>query len=67
MKFGVIVFPGSNCDHDMIYVLRNIMEQQVIELWHKDTNLQGADAIILPGGFLTGIIFVPGQSPGIRL
>lgn len=54
MKFGVIVFPGSNCDHDMIYVLRNIMEQQVIELWHKDTNLQGADAIILPGGFSYG-------------
>ncbi|KPK88204.1 MAG: phosphoribosylformylglycinamidine synthase [Bacteroides sp. SM23_62_1] len=54
MKFGVIIFPGSNCDHDMIYVLRNIMEQQVVELWHKDTDLQGIGAIILPGGFSYG-------------
>lgn len=54
MKFGVIIFPGSNCDHDMIYVLRNIMEQEVVELWHKDTSLQGASAIILPGGFSYG-------------
>ncbi len=54
MKFGIIIFPGSNCDHDMIYVLRNIMEQQVVELWHKDTNLQGVDAVILPGGFTYG-------------
>jgi len=54
MKFGVVIFPGSNCDHDMIYVLRDIMEQEVIELWHKDTDLQGADAIVLPGGFSYG-------------
>ena len=54
MKFGVIIFPGSNCDHDMIYVLRNIMEQKVVELWHKDTDLQGVDAVILPGGFSYG-------------
>lgn len=54
MKFGVVIFPGSNCDHDMIYVLRNIMEQQVVELWHKDTNLQGVEAVILPGGFTYG-------------
>jgi len=54
MKFGVIIFPGSNCDHDMIYVLRNIMGQQVVELWHKNTNLQGVEAVILPGGFTYG-------------
>lgn len=54
MKFGVVVFPGSNCDQDMVYVLRNIMEQEVVELWHKDTNLQGVDAIVLPGGFSYG-------------
>ena len=54
MKIGVVVFPGSNCDHDMIYVLRNIMEQNVVELWHKDTDLQGVRAIILPGGFSYG-------------
>lgn len=54
MKFGVVVFPGSNCDHDMIYVLRDLMEQEVIELWHKETDLQGVDAIMLPGGFSYG-------------
>jgi phosphoribosylformylglycinamidine synthase subunit PurQ / glutaminase len=54
MKFGVVVFPGSNCDHDMIYVLREIMEQNVVELWHKDTNLKNVDAVILPGGFSYG-------------
>jgi phosphoribosylformylglycinamidine synthase I len=54
MKFGVIIFPGSNCDHDIIYVLREIMEQQVIELWHKTRNLQNVDTIVLPGGFSYG-------------
>lgn len=54
MKFGVVIFPGSNCDKDMIYVLRHIMEHDVIELWHKNTDLQGVDAIILPGGFSYG-------------
>jgi phosphoribosylformylglycinamidine synthase I len=54
MRFGVVIFPGSNCDHDMIYVLRNILEQEVIELWHKDTDLKGATGIILPGGFTYG-------------
>ena len=54
MKFGVDRFPGSNCDHDMIYVLRNIEKQEVVPLWHKDTDLQGCDAIVLPGGFSYG-------------
>jgi phosphoribosylformylglycinamidine synthase len=54
MKFGVVIYPGSNCDHDMIYVLRDIMEQEVRELWHKDTDLQRVDAVILPGGFSYG-------------
>lgn len=54
MKFGVIVFPGSNCDQDMIYVLRNIMKQEVVELWHKDHDLQGCDFVVLPGGFSYG-------------
>ncbi len=53
-KFGVVVFPGSNCDQDMIYALRNGMGQEVVELWHKDTDLQGCDFIILPGGFSYG-------------
>lgn len=54
MKFGVVIFPGSNCDQDMIYVLKNIMEQEVVELWHKDTDLQGVDVVVLPGGFSYG-------------
>jgi phosphoribosylformylglycinamidine synthase len=54
MKFGVIVFPGSNCDQDMIYVLRNIMKQEVVELWHKDHDLKGCDFVVLPGGFSYG-------------
>ena len=54
MKIGVVIYPGSNCDHDMIYVLRDLMEQEVKELWHKDTGLQGVNAIILPGGFSYG-------------
>lgn len=54
MKFGVVVFPGSNCDQDMIYVLDKIMGQEVVELWHKDTDLKGVDVVVLPGGFSYG-------------
>ena len=54
MKFGVVVFPGSNCDRDMIYVLDKIMKQEVVTLWHKDHDLQNSDFIILPGGFSYG-------------
>lgn len=53
-KFGVVVFPGSNCDHDMIYALESILHQKVVSLWHKTTDLQGCDSIILPGGFSFG-------------
>lgn len=54
MKFGVVIFPGSNCDHDILYVIKNILKQEVVKLWHKDTDLQGCDFIILPGGFSYG-------------
>lgn len=54
MKFGVVIFPGSNCDHDIIYVLKKIMRQEVVKLWHKDISLQGCDFIVLPGGFSYG-------------
>lgn len=54
MKFGVITFPGSNCNQDMIYVLKDLMGQEVIELWHKDANLHGVDFVVLPGGFSYG-------------
>lgn len=54
MKFGVVIFPGSNCDEDIIYVLEKVLGQQVVRLWHKDHDLQGAEFIILPGGFSFG-------------
>ncbi len=54
MKFGVVVFPGSNCDADTVYILENILGQQVVRLWHKDHDLQDVDFIILPGGFSFG-------------
>ena len=54
MKFGVVVFPGSNCDQDMIYVLESLLNQEVVSLWHKDTDLHSCDFIILPGGFSYG-------------
>jgi phosphoribosylformylglycinamidine synthase I len=54
MKFGVVIFPGSNCDEDIIYVLEQIMGQEVVRLWHKDHNLQGVDFVVLPGGFSFG-------------
>lgn len=54
MKFGVVVFPGSNCDRDMQYVLGSVMGQQVEMLWHKEHSLRGCDFIVLPGGFSYG-------------
>ena len=54
MKFGVVTFPGSNCDQDMIYVLKDILGQKVETLWHKEKNLKGVDMVILPGGFSYG-------------
>jgi phosphoribosylformylglycinamidine (FGAM) synthase-like amidotransferase family enzyme len=57
MKFGVVIFPGSNCDRDMIGALRNDLGQEVIELWHKDNDLSNFsedDCIVLPGGFSYG-------------
>jgi phosphoribosylformylglycinamidine synthase subunit PurQ / glutaminase len=53
-KFGVVVFPGSNCDHDAYYVLSKVLEYDVKFLWHKDDELNGFDVIILPGGFSYG-------------
>ena len=50
MKFGVVVFPGSNCDEDMVYVLKDILKQETVKLWHKQTSLVGCTHIILPGG-----------------
>jgi phosphoribosylformylglycinamidine synthase len=54
MKFGVVVFPGSNCDHDAYHAARHVLGQDAEFLWHKDTSLAGADVVILPGGFAHG-------------
>lgn len=54
MKFGVIIFPGSNCDEDLIYTFETILGQEVERLWHKDKDLKGVDFVLVPGGFSYG-------------
>jgi phosphoribosylformylglycinamidine synthase subunit PurQ / glutaminase len=54
VKFGVVQFPGSNCDRDAYDVLRDVLGQPTVMLWHKDHDLQGVDGIVLPGGFSYG-------------
>jgi phosphoribosylformylglycinamidine synthase len=54
MKFGVVVLPGSNCDHDAVHVTRDVLGAEVELLWHKETDLRGADCVIVPGGFAYG-------------
>ena len=54
MKCGVVTFPGSNCNHDMIYALEKTLEQEVVELWHKDQDTKNCELIVLPGGFSYG-------------
>jgi len=54
MKFGVVQFPGSNCDFDTFHVLSKVMKRPTVMLWHKDHDLQGVDCVVLPGGFSYG-------------
>ena len=54
MKFAVIVFPGSNCDHDAYHAAKHVLGQDAEFIWHKETSLEGADVVILPGGFSHG-------------
>lgn len=54
MKFGVVIFPGSNCDYDTFFVLKNGLRQETVFLWHKDHDLRGVDCVVLPGGFSYG-------------
>ncbi|MFH1645103.1 MAG: phosphoribosylformylglycinamidine synthase subunit PurQ [Candidatus Omnitrophota bacterium] len=54
MRFGVIVFPGSNCDQDCFYVVKDVLKERVKYIWHQETDLSGLDCIILPGGFSYG-------------
>jgi phosphoribosylformylglycinamidine synthase subunit PurQ / glutaminase len=54
MKFAVVVFPGSNCDHDAYHVAKDVLGQDAEMVWHKETSLAGADVVVLPGGFAHG-------------
>jgi phosphoribosylformylglycinamidine synthase subunit PurQ / glutaminase len=54
MKFGVLVFPGSNCDHDAFWTLQHVAKQPATMLWHESHDLEGCDAIVVPGGFAYG-------------
>jgi phosphoribosylformylglycinamidine synthase len=54
MKFAIVVFPGSNCDHDAYHAVRHVLGRQAEYVWHKDEGLKGADVVILPGGFSHG-------------
>jgi phosphoribosylformylglycinamidine synthase I len=54
MKFGVVVFPGSNCDHDAYHVISKVIGQPVDFIWHRDSSLEGYDCVVLPGGFSYG-------------
>jgi phosphoribosylformylglycinamidine synthase subunit PurQ / glutaminase len=54
MKFGVVLLPGSNCDHDALHVAKDVLGAEAEPLWHKDTDLKGADCVIVPGGFAYG-------------
>jgi phosphoribosylformylglycinamidine synthase subunit PurQ / glutaminase len=54
MKFGIVLLPGSNCDHDALHVARDVLGAEAELLWHKDTDLKGADCVIIPGGFAYG-------------
>lgn len=54
MKFGIVTFPGSNCDYDAFHAVTEQLSEQAVYLWHKDRDLQGCDVIVLPGGFSYG-------------
>jgi phosphoribosylformylglycinamidine synthase I len=54
MRFGIVILPGSNCDHDALHVAETILGAEAVTLWHKDTDLKGSDCIIIPGGFAYG-------------
>jgi phosphoribosylformylglycinamidine synthase subunit PurQ / glutaminase len=54
MKFGIIVFPGSNCDRDVVYVTRDLLGQPTQTIWHEETDLHDVDVVVIPGGFSYG-------------
>ncbi len=66
MKFAVVVFPGSNCDHDAYHAAKHVLGQEAEFVWHKETSLKGADVVILPGGFSHGDYCAPAPSRASR-
>lgn len=54
MKVAIVVFPGTNCDQDMVHVYGKLLKHEIVPVWHRDTDLQGADLVVLPGGFSYG-------------
>lgn len=60
MKFGIVTFPGSNCDHDTFHAIVDVLGEHAVYLWHKDRDLQNVDVVILPGGFSYGDYLRPG-------
>jgi phosphoribosylformylglycinamidine synthase I len=60
MKFGIVTFPGSNCDHDTFHAIADVLGEDAVYLWHKDHDLAGSDVVILPGGFSYGDYLRPG-------
>jgi phosphoribosylformylglycinamidine synthase len=62
MKFGVVIFPGSNCDHDAFWTVQQVAKQEVTFLWHESQDLENCDAVIVPGGFAMATTCVPAPS-----
>ena len=60
MKFGIVTFPGSNCDYDTYHAVVDTLGEEAVMLWHKDHDLQGSDVVVLPGGFSYGDYLRPG-------
>ena len=60
MKFGIVTFPGSNCDYDTYHAVSDVLGEEAVYLWHKDHDLAGVDVVILPGGFSYGDYLRPG-------
>src|SRR5215216_4904468 len=66
MKFAIVVFPGSNCDHDAHHAAKHVLGQDAEFVWHKDTSLGGADVVILPGGFAHGDYLRTGEKRAMK-
>jgi phosphoribosylformylglycinamidine synthase I len=60
MKFGIVTFPGSNCDYDAYHAITDVLGEEALYLWHKERDLSGVDVVILPGGFSYGDYLRPG-------